>query len=183
MIKVLARLASPLLNLALVRRVRRNHGLEHATIHMLSRRLRQLSMAGRADQSGFYLYGEVDTDMVHEAVVEALTRMKNGEAKWAVHPNCGTGLVTTSFMTSLAAVLGLTGARQTRQDIFNRLPLVMLLTIFALILSQPLGLSIQKYFTTSGEPGDLEIADISRYESRLPWGAPLTVHRVQTRRG
>lgn len=184
MIESLSKVASPVLNTAYIRRVRRNHGLEHATIHMLSRKIKNLSIAGRADGSGFYLYGEADTEKIREAADEALRRMKAGEHKWAVHPNCGTGLVTTSLMTSLAAVIGLSGTKDDRREVANRLPLVMLLTIGALIVSQPMGLSFQEHFTTLGEPGDLEIADITRHESRMPFTRKsMTIHRVNTRFG
>lgn len=182
MIEKLARYSQPVLTLPIVMRVRRNHGLEHATIHMLSRRVRPLKIAGRADHAGFYLYGEAETDAIRLSVEEALERMRRGEAKWAVHPNCGTGLVTTSLMTSAAALLGLVGARDNR-DKFNRLPLVMTLSILALIASQPLGLKFQEYFTTSGEPGNLEIIDITRRTARMPLSGEMTVHRVNTRNG
>lgn len=183
MIETLATLFRPVLDFPLIRRVRRNHGLEHATIHMLSRRIKNLSMAGRADDSGFYLYGEVETPLVWEAAQEALRRMREGEHRLAIHPNCGTGLVTTSFMTSLAAIVGLTGTKNTLSDILNRLPLVMLLSIGALIVSQPMGLALQRHFTTLGEPGDLEIVDISQHETSLPLAGKLIVHRVHTRNG
>lgn len=184
MIESLSKVASPVLNTAYIRRVRRNHGLEHATIHMLSRRIKNLSIAGRADSSGFYLYGEADTEKVREAAEEALRRMKSGEHKWAVHPNCGTGLVTTSLMTSLAAIIGLSGTKNNGNDILNRLPLVMLLTIGALIVSQPMGLALQEHITTLGEPGDLELTEITRHETRMPLtGKTMTIHRVNTRFG
>ena len=61
MIQFLALLAAPILNLPVIRRVRRNHGLEHATIHILSRKVKNLSMAGRSTMRGFYLYGNVAT--------------------------------------------------------------------------------------------------------------------------
>jgi hypothetical protein len=183
MIEKMAIWASPFLGFPLIRRIRRNHGLEHATIHMLTRRVKNLSMAGRADNSGFYLYGDVDTDLIWEAATEALERMRGGEHRLAVHPNCGTGLVTTSLMTSSAAVLGLVGTKNSVTDIFNRLPLVMLLSIFALIVSQPVGLSIQRHFTTFGDPGDLEIVDINRKEGFVPLAGKMMIHRVNTRYG
>lgn len=182
MIESLAKMSRPILEFPLIQRIRRNHGLEHATIHMLSRKVRNLRIAGRADDSGFYLYGDADTDTIYEAVAEALQRMRAGESKWAVHPNCGTGLVTTGFMTSGAAVLGLTGAQSTDERV-NRFPLVVGLSIIALVLSQPMGLQIQRYFTTSGEPGDLELDKVTRHESRIPFLGRIVVHRVHTRKG
>ncbi len=171
--------ARPVLDLPLIRRTRRNHGLEHATIHILSQRVRNLRMAGRSTDSGFILLGEASTEQVQAAVSDALRRMRAGEPQLAVHPNCGTNLVTTGLMTTVAAMLGLTGA--SRRDAWNRLPFVMTLVIGALIFSQPIGMSLQKYITTDGDPADLEVLSITRSQMRTPLSsAPLTVHRIVT---
>jgi len=61
--------------------VRRNHALEHATIHVLVRRRRphkRLMVAGRSTDRGFFVYGAVDTDELHMAVSEALARLRGG---------------------------------------------------------------------------------------------------------
>lgn len=170
----------PVLDLPIVRRTRRNHGLEHATIHLLSNRIKDLKMAGRSDGSGFVLMGEAPTETIEASVRDALRRMRGGEHHLAVHPNCGTNLVTTGLMTSAAAMIGLAGAN--RREVFNRLPTLMVLMIAALIFSQPLGLSLQKYITTDGDPADLEVIRITRSEMRTPFSTnPITVHRVTTR--
>src|SRR5258706_10996068 len=93
------------MNIDIVRPTRRNHGLEHATVHVLSSRIKNLSIAGRSDGSGFWLMGDVSTEQVESAAAEALKRMQNGEHELAVHPNCGTGLVTTGIMASMAGFL------------------------------------------------------------------------------
>ena len=185
MIESFAALISPALDFTPIRRIRRNHGLEHATVHMLARQINNLRIAGRAEYDGFVLYGEADTDDVRAAVVEALDRMRSGEHGLGVHPNCGTGLVTTGFMTSIAAIIGFAGTRGNGRDILNRLPMAMLLSIFALIISQPVGLSLQRYITTLGDPGDMEVIGITRHQVNLPLGNSdvLTVHRIKTRHG
>jgi len=183
MIKTLAYLLSPLLKLPPIRRIRRNHALEHATVHMLSRRIKQLSVSGNASLNGFLLYGNVDTALVQEAAEEALRRMQVGESQWAVHPNCGTMLVTSGVMTSLAAVAGLMGVQNTPRATLDRLPTVILLSIVALISSQPVGLSVQKHITTCGEMGDLALLSVTRHEVRLPIGGKAILHRIQTRGG
>ena len=180
MLEQLAHSAKPVLDLPLVRRTRRNHGLEHATITLLSRRVKGLQMAGRSDESGFTLMGEAPTDQIETAVQEALRRMRAGEHGLAVHPNCGTNLVTTGLLTTLVGVLGLGGA--SRRESFNRLPMVMVLMMGTVLFSQPLGLSLQKHFTTDGDPADLEVISIKRSEMRMPWSTnAMTVHRVTTR--
>ena len=105
----LAECAEPLTRHPYILRVRRNHGLEHATIHLLNRQNYQLS--GRSSDSGFILLGDVPTDKVESAVQEAITRMKAGEHKLAIHPNCGTNLVTTGF---LATAVGFSRFRRAR---------------------------------------------------------------------
>lgn len=152
-----------LLELPLIARTRRNHGLEHATITLLSQRLRGISLVGRSTPNGFHLYGNVSTAALREAAHDALRRMKAGEAGLAVHPNCGTNFVTAGLFAGVAAYLGFLGANSAmaRRD---RLPLVALLATGALILAQPFGLEIQRQITTSGDVPDLQITRIDRRE-------------------
>jgi hypothetical protein len=179
MIEQFASLARPVLDLPMIRRTRRNHGLEHATIHILSQRIKDLRMAGRSTDSGFVLLGEAPTEMVESAVHEALRRMRNGEHHLAVHPNCGTNLVTTGFLTTMAAMLGFTGA--SRRDVWNRMPAVMALVMAAILFSQPLGASLQRHITTDGDPSDLAVVSIRRELFRWPFSkTPVTMHRVIT---
>jgi uncharacterized protein YqhQ len=181
MIQFLALLATPFLNFPLIRRVRRNHGLEHATIHVLSRNVKNLSMAGRSTVTGFYLYGNVTTEEVELAVREALSRMRKGEHGLAIHPNCGTGLVTAGLLTSVATLVGTTGMKGGFVERLSRLPTVILLSTLSLILSQPLGLALQQHFTTLGDPGSLEVAHISRSEFPIPLaGQRMTVNFIHT---
>ncbi len=179
LIERFANFAQPVLDLPLVRRTRRNHGLEHATIHVLSGRIKDLKMAGRSSDSGFVLLGEAPTEQVEAAVRDALRRMRGGEHGLAIHPNCGTNLVTTGTMTTVAAMIGLSGA--SRREAWNRLPTVLLLVMGALLFSQPIGLALQKHITTDGDPADLEVVSITRSQMQTPLSAnPLTVHRVRT---
>ncbi len=184
MIKFLSLLAAPVLNIPVIRRIRRNHGLEHATIHMLSRHMQNLSMAGRATVTGFYLYGNIATEEIERAALEALRRMRAGEHGLAIHPNCGTGLVTAGALTSVAALVGTAGMRQGLREKISRLPSVILLSVMSLILAQPLGLAIQRHFTTLGDPGNTEIVSVTRSEVPVPMaGQRMTVHFVRTRFG
>lgn len=183
MIRFVSLLAAPILNFPVVRRIRRNHGLEHATIHVLSRHMKNMSMAGRATVTGFYVYGNVATEEIERAALEALDRMRAGEHGLAVHPNCGTGLVTAGVMTSVAALAGTAGVRQGFGEKISRLPTVILLSVLSLMLAQPLGLAIQQHITTLGDPGNTEIVEVSRSEFPVMGGQRLTVHFVRTRFG
>jgi hypothetical protein len=166
---------APLLALPPIDRTRRNHGLEHATITLLSQKVRGLSMVGRSTPSGFYLHGEVSTDAVTEAVYEALRRMKAGETHLAVHPNCGTNFVTAGLAAGAAAFFGFVGAANSRERL-SRLPIVTVLCTLALIFAQPLGLVIQRDVTTSGDMRDLQIVSITRSQR-----GTLVTHTVTTR--
>ena len=157
---------TPLLEIPVIDRTRRNHGLEHATITILSQRVRGTSLVGRSTPNGFHLYGNVTTQQLSDAAQEALGRMKAGEAGLAVHPNCGTNFVTAGIFAGVAAYVGFMGANSgsARRE---RLPRVAAMATMALILAQPFGMEIQRYITTSGEMRDLQIARISQGRGRV----------------
>lgn len=177
MIETIARLARPILQSGTIRKTRRNHALEHATIHLLP----QYRLSGRSDSGGFLVFGDVPTERLETASQTALKRMQNGHAHLAVHPNCGTNLVTTAFLATLVSLLGFAGSN--RQGAWLRFPYVMVGMMGVVIYSLPLGMSLQRHITTEGDPGDMEIVSITRREMRLPLRAkPLIVHHVLTRR-
>ena len=144
------------LNLPLVSRVRRNHGLEHATLHVLAKKYPNKKMAGHSDFSGFWLLGDIPSDDVQSA----LHRMNNGEQDLAVHPNCGTNLVAAGTMAGMAGLMGMLGVGNRKRDKLERLPLVATLATLALMLAQPLGPFMQKHVTTSGTPESLQVVEI-----------------------
>lgn len=169
----------PILNFPIVKRTRRNHGLEHATVHILSKRIKNVPMMGRSSDRGFVLFADVPEADVESAVREALRRMKGGEHSLAIHPGCGTSRLTTGFLTSVVAIVGLTGA--TWRTAFNRLPLMMVMMMVTALVSEPVGLSLQKYFTTEGDPGDMEIVSITKKTARMPLNAqPTTMYMIVT---
>jgi Domain of unknown function (DUF6391) len=153
-------LFSGILDFPPISRVRRNHGLEHATLHILAQRHPRTSMAGHSDVGGFWILGDVPTEDIQSAVDEALKRMKAGEEDLAVHPNCGTNFVVSGTMAGLAAWFALFGAGKRLRDRLERIPLATSLATMALILAQPLGLTLQARVTTSGKPGNLTVAEV-----------------------
>jgi uncharacterized protein YqhQ len=167
-----------ILNNPTISRIRRNHGLEHATIHMMSRRHPNTTFIGRSDWRGFFFYGNVSTEELKQAVEEALSRLRRGESRLALHANCGTNFLTTAAMVATASFLALmgTGKEDRPGDRLLRLPLAIVAAVFALIVSQPLGATLQKRLTTSSDPGSLEIISIRRITS----GRPI-IHRILTR--
>jgi uncharacterized protein YqhQ len=164
-----------ILEYPVISRVRRNHGLEHATLHILSQRHPKLPLAGHSDTRGFWVLGGVSTEDVTSAVQEAMQRMQAGEHNLAVHPNCGTNFVTSGVLASLAAFVAMFGAGRRLRDRLERLPLAASLATIALIISQPLGLRLQERVTTSGELAGLQVVQIT--PSRR---GRMQAHRVLT---
>ncbi|MFC1997953.1 DUF6391 domain-containing protein [Chloroflexota bacterium] len=159
-----------LVNAPWLSRIRRNHGLEHATLHVLAERF-----SGKSLAKGFWLLGDVPTEEVESAVGEALERMKAGEKNLAVHPNCGTNFATAGTMAGLAGASAMFGVGPRKRDKLDRLALAATLATLALMMAQPAGLFLQKYFTTSGEPGSLEVVEISPSQR-----GKLKTHRIIT---
>lgn len=155
---------------------RRNHALEHATIHLLSARPKRTLLAGHSDARGFYLLGEVPTAEVEATVRQALRRLQSGEGRLAVHPNCGTNLVTGAVLAG-SATLVVSGLSRRRRGThwLDQLPLAMLASLAALALAQPLGLLLQRRVTTEASPGNLQVGSVRK----IHWPGP-TLHRILT---
>ncbi len=165
-----------LLDLPLISRTRRNHGLEHATLHMLAKKHPHVSMGGMSTPVGFTIIGDVPTEDVAECAIEALKKLRKGEVQLAMHPNCGTNFAVSGIFAGLAAWLGTLGAGKSFRRKLERLPLIITLVTLALVLTNPLGPLVQKQITTSGNPEDLELV---RVETTLRAG--IRWHRVTTR--
>ncbi len=166
------------LNLGIISLIRRNHGLEHATINLLSKKFPATSFSGYSDHKGFWIVGDVSTDALLETAQQALIRMKGGERGLAIHANCGTNYVTAGLLAGSLTWLATLGSGNSFKKKLDRWPLMVMLVTGALIVAQPLGPKVQEHVTTSGEPGNLMVKQIVRYERSLP-GRP-TLHRILT---
>ena len=155
--------------------VRRNHALEHATVHLLSQRTPGLRLAGHSDARGFWIVGEVDTEHMAAAVTEALERLRRGERHLALHPHCGTNLVANGVVAGAFASLAWVGGGSRRGNRIDRGLFAMLLALLGLFVSLPLGYRLQRSVTTDGNPGDLRVVQVLRATQRS-----LTAHRITT---
>jgi len=155
----------------MVQAIRQNHAVEHATMHVLGGRYPQSRLVGRSTASGFYIYGEVDTQDLANAASEGLVRLQQGEAHLAVHPRCGTNLVVTSLMAGGAAYMASVSSRsRSRMD---RLPLALAGATLAAIVAQPLAHRVQEDVTTSPDVANLYITGVERQER-----GGIVVHKV-----
>jgi hypothetical protein len=165
-----------LLRRPILSRIRRNHGLEHATIHLLSQHFPQRSFIGRSDPGGFYIYGKVETPELMQIADEALARLRRGEHELAIHPNCGTNLVTSGLLAGAASFLTLMGSEEEGwRKRLGRLPNAVLLAMAALLIAQPLGRATQRHVTVQADPEDLEILGVQRVGEE-----PRPFHRIVT---
>jgi len=158
----------------LVGTVRRNHALEHATITVMLRRIgHDIRMVGRATRDGYYLYADVPKELLESSTHEALARLKSGEGHLAVSPLCGTNLAVAGALAGVASMLTM-GSRNRAE----RLPNVILASMLAVLVAQPVGRAVQRYLTTSPDLSDTEIVGI-----KTGGRGGARFFKVQTRRG
>jgi hypothetical protein len=167
--------------------LRQVHALEHATVWVLSEFSHGPSpsiaaendskdnelLGGMSTDQGFYLYGQVDTVYLRQAVHQALQRITTGEWSLAVHPRCGTNLSVNMLLTAGLA-LGI-------HWLLPRGPIEQLLGLglaatTAAQLAPDLGSVAQQYLTTA-IPFNLAIAGITAI--RDDWGRPAHFVRVR----
>ncbi len=165
---------SSILDLPFVGETRRNHALEHATLHVLAASNPGKPMAGHSNPTGFFILGDVSTEAVTDAATEALRRLKAGERDLAIHPGCGTNLATTALLAGTLAWFVLRGSRSLWGRLL-RLPFAVALALLGALLSRPLGPVIQQKITTDAEVGNLRLIEV-----RESLRGRLIAHRVIT---
>jgi len=159
-----------ILETPIIATIRRNHALEHATVHLLSRRGPYRQVMGRTTADGFYIYGPVETKDVAAAASEALARLRAGEHELAIHPRCGTNLAVSGLLAGLSSFLvwGGKGRRLTK------LPRLLLAATVAVIVAQPLGLLVQERITTSTDLEGVTIKGVTRQKV-----GGVVIHKVE----
>jgi hypothetical protein len=147
-----------ILNLPLILETRRNHALEHATLHILANKYKT-SMAGHSNPTGFFLFGDLQLEDIAIAATEALTRLKAGESGLAVHEGCGTNIVITALLPATLAWMPLRGAKSSRWRL-SLVPIALIFAVFGYFLSRPLGPWLQKYITTEAHMGNMQVTHV-----------------------
>lgn len=164
-----------ILDLPLILETRRNHALEHATMHILAAKYPEQHLAGHSNPTGFFILGNVATEDLADAAVEAWKRLQAGEKELAIHPGCGTNFATTALLAGSMAWIPISGPKPIRRRLWM-LPFAIGFGVLGYLLSQPLGLVLQARVTTEADLGSLHIEEI-RLVRRS--GSP-SVHRVIT---
>jgi hypothetical protein len=135
--------------------VKQNHALEHATIVLLSKKYPDVRLAGISFAAGFFVFGDIPTEAILPAAEEALNLLRTTQPELAVHERCGTNLAVAGMLTGLSAM---TVAKMRRP--FNTANNVILASTAALILARPLGLTVQRYFTTQTPNASMTITGV-----------------------
>jgi hypothetical protein len=153
-------------------RVRRNHALEHASISIVTERRSNVFLRGRSNRRGFYIFGQIETEELRNAIEEALRRLRVGESQLAIHPRCGTNLAVAGILSGIAASVA--ASIKPRQ---NRYAYAILASIGALLVSPPIGTSAQRHLTTLADVSGMRVVKVER--RRFPFFRE-PVHWVQT---
>jgi len=146
------------LDLPLLLETRRNHAVEHATLHILARKFK-MSMGGHSNPTGFYLMGNLNKEDIQVAADEAMQRLRSGESELAIHPGCGTNLATSTLLPAMFAYVPFQGTRSNFWRLFL-IPVALAFAVFGYFLSKPLGPWLQRNVTTEADLGDMRIVDI-----------------------
>ncbi len=147
-----------ILDLPYILETRRNHALEHATLHMLAR-TQKGSMAGHSNPTGFFLLGDFTTQDVWSNATEALERLREGESGLAIHAGCGTNLATTALLAGTLSWSVLRMAKSTLTR-FLLMPFAVAAAVIGVLIARPLGPILQQRYTTEANLGDMQIIDI-----------------------
>ena len=160
-----------ILDLPPVLATRRNHALEHATLHVLEDRHPDRHLAGHSNPTGFFIFANVTTEELKNSITQALTRLRSGESNLAIHAGCGTNMATSLLMSSFFAFLPVSGRKSTLWRVLM-LPVGVLFAVVGYALSQPMGPWLQANVTTEADMGDLRVLEVVPVRKG--------VHRVMT---
>ena len=157
-----------------IRRIRRNHALEHATIAVLLEQGARPPLGGYSTSGGFFIFGSEPTDRVTQAAEQALARLAGGEGELGISPYCGTNLVTGALLSGILSALIMGRGRHR----MRRVPHLAVAVLGATIVSRPLGRALQRHFTTLADMNGMEIAGVRRFRV-----GSFTIHRFGTIQG
>ena len=157
-----------------IRRIRRNHALEHSTVSLLLEWGVTPPLGGYSTPGGFFLFGRVPTETAVQAAHEALKLLRDGKRERAISPHCGTNILAGAVMAGLASAMIL----GSRGEWLRRLPAAVAAATVATIASRPVGNAIQRRYTTMADMTGVEIREITPLWARP--GDRFTLHSVHT---
>ena len=157
-----------------IRRVRRNHALEHATVTLMLEEGVRGPLGGYSTPWGFFIVGDLSKEQLARIVDDALFSLNMGRSEMAISPHCGTNMAVAALFSGVLTRLVLGKSKEGR---WKRMPLVLGAVVVGALLSKPVGNALQRRFTTLSEMDGLEVVSI-----RKAWpGERPRLHRVITR--
>ncbi|HOJ02352.1 MAG TPA: DUF6391 domain-containing protein [Anaerolineaceae bacterium] len=156
-------------------KVRSNHALEHATLHVLSTKVTRARVSGISDAGGFWLLGDIPTNLVMESAREALQRMQAGETGLAMHENCGSNLVPSIVVSGGLAWLAMTGTGDSLRKKARRIPLAVLMALLGFEVAKPVGPVLQSKMTSTDHFDGMLVREVLCYKTYV-----FVIHRVTT---
>lgn len=165
---------TPLANLARdwVADIRRNHGLEHATVAVLFARRGPQRIAGRASGNGFFIIGKVEPELLRSCADEALQRLQRGESGLVVSPMCGTNLAVTGTLCAIFTLCSWFRSHGSKGR--ERLGDAISASMVAAVVAQPVGRLVQEHITTLADHDLVEITDVRTF---FPGVSKVYTHR------
>lgn len=140
--------------------IRKNHAMEHAAIHLLSKTMPSVPFAGYSFIKGFWILGKAELQDVQKNVELAYARLKNGEQQLAVHPGCGTNIAVTGLCTAATAMLTTMGTSDEDSKL-ERFGAFTTAGMIGALIGHKLGPKVQKHITTDPDVSNLTIVSIS----------------------
>jgi len=159
------------MGLAAVGRLRKNHAIEHATLHLLDRGSSRPRLAARSDWQGISFYGQVDAPTLERAIRAAISALSHGEARLAVHPRCGS-IPSVAGLLSLLALLGVHPASGDGHRLGSWASTALAVSS-AVLLARPLGEALQARVLTDPQPAGARLEVL-----RVGQLGPLAIHRA-----
>lgn len=134
-------------------RVKRVHGLQHATCNVLSSS-GYVCSPGEVDRRGFSVEGFDDPSSVMDAAKEALELLRSGRRDLVVYPRCGATMLGVNLMLSciFIAFMALSG--------YLGLLSVVVALVMAHLLGPVLSPWVQRWLTTDWNMGPLSISGV-----------------------
>jgi hypothetical protein len=156
-----------IIEIAINKKLRKNHALEHATINVLEEKLgRKNIFSGYARENGFYIFGPISPDEVLYSSIEGRERLLNGEKNLAIHNRCGTSIAVATFLTFFTFLI--------LMILTHTINIFLLLIAFLIgeIFGPLLGKFTQAYFTTDTNVNNIKIMDVQYNPSTIygPFG-------------
>lgn len=144
--------------------VRRNHAIEHATVHVLEELYGAKMVDGCATTEGFRIRAAVDPVLIFDAAREGLSRLQRGDGALAINRRCATALLVSYFAVggSLVSLLLTT---------HNVSPLNLALVLILTVAATPkISRVVQRFLTTSLDVKGMSIGGVELVAPTLMMG-------------